>query len=273
MEAGNAMTVAQVVPAASLRRREELRKKIATHGFTRAMLVLWEIAARQVPDYLLPGPLAVAGSLAWLLGTPAGLVQVGASLFHVALSMLLAFVAGSVIALAPYYVGWLRPAIDSRLTPFVNSFPGIGWTLLAIIWLGLGMSTVIFAVTVILLPFMIINIREGVRTVDSELIEMTRSFGSNGWRDFIHIVLPTLFPFMFSAVRVSFGVSWKVALTAELFGGSRGLGYTMNIARQELETAQIFAVIALIVVIVFLSNRLLFDPLQRKLQVGGRSPV
>ena len=67
------------------------------------------------------------------------------------------------------------------------------------------------------------------------------------------IVLPTLFPFMFAAVRVSFGVSWKVALTAELFGGSRWLGYTMNIARQELET-QIYAVIALIVVIVFLAT-------------------
>jgi NitT/TauT family transport system permease protein len=74
-------------------------------------------------------------------------------------------------------------------------------------------------------------------------------------------------------VRVSFGVSWKVALTAELFGGSRGLGYTMNIARQELETSQIYAVIALIVIIVFLSNRLLFDPLQRRLQVSSRKPA
>ena len=269
------MSVAQAAPAAAgtLRRREDLRKKIATHGFTFAMLALWEIAARHVPDYLLPGPLAVGHSLAWLLGTPAGLIQVGASLFHVALSMLLAFIVGAAVALTPYYVGWLRPAIDSRLTPFVNSFPGIGWTLLAIIWLGLGMSTVIFAVTIILVPFMIINIREGVRTVDQDLIEMVRSFGSNRWRDFIYIVLPTLFPFMFSAVRVSFGVSWKVALTAELFGGSRGLGYTMNIARQELETSQIYAVIALIIVIVFLSNRLLFDPLQRKLQVSSRRPA
>ena len=106
--------------------------------------------------------------------------------FHVGLSMLLAFVAGAAVALTPYYVGWLRPAIDSRLTPFLNSFPGIGWTLLAIIWLGLGLSTVIFAVTVILLPFMIINIREGVRTVDQDLIEMTQSFGSNRRRDFLH---------------------------------------------------------------------------------------
>jgi NitT/TauT family transport system permease protein/sulfonate transport system permease protein len=269
------VTIAQSAPAAAaaLRRREIIWKKLATHGFTLGVLVLWEILSWHTPDYLLPSPLSVARSLAWLLGTPAGLVQVGASLFHVGLSMLLAFIAGTAIALVPYYLGWLRPAIDSRFTPFVNSFPGIGWTLLAIIWLGLGMSTVIFAVTIILLPFMIINIREGVRTVDAELIEMTKSFGSNRWLDFIFIVLPTLFPFMFAAARVSFGVSWKVALTAELFGGSRGLGYTMNIARQELEISQIFAVIALIVIIVFLSNRLVFDPLQRTLQVSSRKPV
>jgi NitT/TauT family transport system permease protein/sulfonate transport system permease protein len=269
------MSLVQAAPAATnaLRRRDSLWKTIATHAFTLGVLVLWEIVSWHTPNYLLPGPLTVARSLVWLLGTPAGLIQVGASLFHVGLAMLLAFVAGTAVALAPYYLGWLRPAIDSRFTPFVNSFPGIGWTLLAIIWLGLGMNTVIFAVTIILLPFMIINIREGVRTVDAELLEMTRSFGSNGWRDFLFIVLPTLLPFMFSAVRVSFGVSWKVTLTAELFGGSRGLGYTMNIARQELETSQIFAVIALIVIIVFLSNRLLFDPLQRRLQVTSRKPA
>jgi NitT/TauT family transport system permease protein/sulfonate transport system permease protein len=269
------MSVAQTAPAAPVapRRREMVQRKIATHAFTLAALAAWEITSWHIPNYLLPGPLEVARSVAWLIGTPAGLVQVGASLLHVGLSMALAFIAGTAVALTPYYVGWLRPAIDSRLTPFVNAFPGIGWTLLAIIWLGLGMSTVIFAVTIILVPFMIINIREGVRTVDQELIEMTRSFGSNRWRDFLYIVLPTLFPFMFSAVRVSFGVSWKVTLTAELFGGSRGLGYTMNIARQELETSQIYAVISLIVIFVFLSNRAIFDPLQRRLQVSSRRSV
>jgi ABC-type nitrate/sulfonate/bicarbonate transport system permease component len=118
---------------------------------------------------------------------------------------------------------------------------------------------------------MIINLREGVRTVDRELIEMATSFGANRWREFAHIVLPSLFPFMFSAIRVSFGVAWKVALTAELFGGTRGLGYTMNIARQELETPQIYAVIVLIVAIVFVGNRFVFDPMQRRLQVGSRS--
>jgi NitT/TauT family transport system permease protein/sulfonate transport system permease protein len=249
-------------------RRAVSSRSLAAHGFTAAMLVAWQLASLRFPPYLLPGPVEVAKSLAWLLATPAGLAQVAASLFHIAAAMVLAFICGTAIAILPYYVRVLRLAIDGRLTPFLNAFPGIGWTLIAIIWFGLGLSTVIFAVAVILVPFTIVNIREGVRAIDAELIEMAESFSGGRLRRFSLIVLPSLLPFMFAAIRVSFGVSWKVALTAELFGGTRGLGYTMNIARQELETSRIFAVIALIVAITFLGGRLVFDPLQRRLQLS-----
>jgi NitT/TauT family transport system permease protein len=246
---------------------------LATHLFTLGALAAWEVASRQVPVFLLPGPVPVAQQLWALLTTTAGLAQVSASLLHVAAALACAFLVGTLVALLPYYVSGLRFAIDRRLTPFLNAFPGIGWTLLAILWLGLGLKTVIFAVGIILVPFMIINIREGVRTVDRDLLEMAASFGADRWREFALIVLPSLLPFMFSAVRVSFGVAWKVTLTAELFGGTRGLGYTMNVARQELETPQIYAVIVLIIAIVYLANRFLFEPLQRRLQVGSRSPA
>jgi NitT/TauT family transport system permease protein len=248
-------------------------RAMATHAFTLAVLAAWQMASWYVPVFLLPGPAPVTRALWELMSTPAGLAQIGASLLHVGLAMVSAFLVGTMVALLPYYVRSLRRAIDTRLTPFLNAFPGIGWTLLAIIWLGLGFKTVIFAVGVILVPFMIINIREGVRTVDRDLIEMAESFGANRWREFVHIVLPSLLPFMFSAIKVSFGVAWKVTLTAELFGGTRGLGYTMNVARQELETPQIYAVIVLIIAIVYLANRFLFDPLQRRLQAVSPGPV
>src|SRR5262245_58446514 len=248
-------------------------RTLATHLFTLGALAAWEIASRHVPVFLLPGPVLVARQLWALLTTAAGLAQVSASLLHVGVALASALLVGTLVALLPHYVVGLRLAIDQRLTPFLNAFPGIGWTLLAILWLGLGLQTVIFAVGIILVPFMIITIREGVRTLDRDLLEMAASFGASRWREFIRIVLPSLLPFMFSAVRVSFGVAWKVTLTAELFGGTRGLGYTMNVARQELETPQIYAVIVLIVAIVYLANRLLFDPLQRQLQLGSRSPL
>jgi NitT/TauT family transport system permease protein len=252
-------------------RRGALSRRLAAHGFTAVVLIAWQLAAFRLPAYLLPGPVEVAQSLAWLLGTPSGLAQVGASLFDIAAAMAIAFLAGTVLAVLPYYVRGLRLAIDQRLTPFVNAFPGIGWTLLAIIWFGLGVGTVIFAVAIILIPFMIINIREGVRLIDSELVEMAESFGGGALRRFLRVILPSLLPFMFAAIRISFGVSWKVVLTAELFAGTRGLGYTMNVARQELETARIYAVIALIIAITYLGGRYLFDPLQRRLQLRGRT--
>ena len=67
------------------------------------------------------------------------------------------------------------------------------------------------------------------------------------------------------------GVAWKVTLTAELFGGGRGLGYVINVARQDYDTATIFAVILLIIAAVTLADRLIFAPLERlsTRQFGG----
>lgn len=232
------------------------------------MLIVWFFAAQALPPYQLPGPIKVGDKLAWLVATPAGLWHVAASIFHVAAAMLASFVLGFFVALLPLYLPVAVIMVDGRFTPFVNSFPGIGWTMLAIVWLGIGTNTVVFSVTIILLPFMIINLREGVRALDRELMEMAGSFSRSRARAFRLIILPSLFPFMFSAMRVSFGVSWKVTLTAELLGGTTGLGYLMNVARQELDTAQIFAVMLLIVLLVYAINRLLFDTAQRHLQLG-----
>jgi NitT/TauT family transport system permease protein len=74
-----------------------------------------------------------------------------------------------------------------------------------------------------------------------------------------------MIPFMFATLRISFGVAWKVALTAELFGGNSGLGFVVNLARQSFNTGQIFAVIAIIVVIYVGTDNLVLDPLQRRL--------
>ena len=56
-----------------------------------------------------------------------------------------------------------------------------------------------------------------------------------------------------------------MALTAELFGGNSGLGFVVNLARQSFDTAQIFAVIAIIVLIAILSDNFILAPLQARL--------
>ena len=78
-------------------------------------------------------------------------------------------------------------------------------------------------------------------------------------------MVPMLVPYGFAALRTSFGVAWKVTLTAELFGGNAGVGYLLNVARQEFETETIFAIILFILIFVAGVETLFFRPLQRRL--------
>ena len=73
--------------------------------------------------------------------------------------------------LLAHYAAWSAPAIHRRLSPFLNAFSGIGWTLLAVIWFGVSSATVVFTITIVLLPFALVNLREGLEALDRELLE------------------------------------------------------------------------------------------------------
>ncbi|MDI1342616.1 MAG: ABC transporter permease subunit [Pseudolabrys sp.] len=235
------------------------------HLFTLAMVLLWWGYSTVVPSYQLPGPWQVARRIAGFLTDANETAQLGLSLLHVGLAIGIAFVTGCTLAALAHYVRPLRLLIDGRLTPFLNAFSGIGWLFIAMIWFGLNSVTVVFAVTLILLPFTIINVRTGLQELDNDLVELGRSLSRSAWRRAGKIAVPLLMPYLFAALRTSFGVSWKVVLTSELFGGNAGVGYLLNVARQEFDTETIFAIIVFILIFVVAAEVILFRPIQRKL--------
>ncbi|MGH7091070.1 MAG: ABC transporter permease [Stellaceae bacterium] len=260
----SASSLASSQPALPRVWTEARRSRIAAHLFTLTFLALWWGYSLTVPAFVLPGPVSVAVRLYQFFTTYSLLKQAFASLGHIAAGMAISFVVGSALAIAAHYWPVLRLAVHGRLSPFLNSFSGIGWTLLSIVWFGVNEFTVIFAITVVLTPFAIINMREGLDTLDRELLEMAASFTRNRWREFTKIVLPALTPFVFVTLRISFGVSWKVALAAELFGGRTGLGYLFNLAQQNFDVRLILVVIAIIIAFVYGTDRLVFAPLQAR---------
>jgi NitT/TauT family transport system permease protein len=165
-----------------------------------------------------------------------------------------------------HYVRPFRFAIHNRVGPFLNSFSGIGWMLLALMWFGVSGSSVIFAISAVLVPFALVNIAAGLVALDDAMTEMGRSFTRHGWRQFRLITLPSLYPFIFATLRIMFGVAWKVTLTAELFAGDQGLGYVINLSRQEYDTSAIFAVIILIIAFVYSTDRFVLAPLQSRFE-------
>jgi NitT/TauT family transport system permease protein len=238
--------------------------RLAAHLFTLLFLAAWQAVSLVAPSYLLPGPVPVAWRLWTFVTSPRDLGHLGASLFHVAAAIAISFVIGSLLALIPYYVPVLRFAIERRIGAFLNSFSAIGWTLLSIMWFGVTPLTVIFAISAVLVPFALVNMSAGLDDLDRDIIEMAGSFTRRRWRMFALVIVPSLYPFVFATLRIMFGVAWKVTLTAELFGGNSGLGYMINLARQEFDTATIFAAIVLLIAFVHGMDRLVLAPLQAK---------
>ncbi|MGV6875964.1 ABC transporter permease [Pseudochelatococcus sp. B33] len=248
------------------RKRARSRQKWVANWATLAFLAAWWIYSLFVPAYQVPGPDLVARLMLTIIAEPDTRLQLLYSLYHVLSSIALSVVIGFALALLSH--GWwpVSGFIDDRLTPFLNAFSGIGWLFLAMMWFGVTSGTVIFAVTLILIPFAIINIRTGLEELDHEIGELGRSLTRDPVRIFFKLTVPMLVPYLFATLRTAFGVAWKVVLTAELFGGNSGVGYMLNAARQEFHTEMIFAIICFIILFVYLSEVLFFAKIQRQLK-------
>ncbi len=223
-------------------------------AFLLAVLAAWLLAARSMPPYLIPSPAVVLQDMWSLVAQPGLRRHIWATMFHIFSAIGISVALAFALVLLSRSVPVLARLIEDRLTPLVNAFPAIGWTLLGILWFGLDASTVIFAITAMLLPFNIINLSQGLRATNEDLVEMAQSFSTNPFRRFALVGFPLLAPFLFATLRLNFGVSWKVALTAELLGGNSGLGYVMNLAMQDQNTSRILAISFLIVLFVYIAD-------------------
>lgn len=239
---------------------------MAAHLFTLAVLLAWLGASWFAPPVVFPGPLPVLRSLWEFASSARGWGHLVASIVHVCGAVAVSLVIGGVLAFAAHYVAAVRFAIHNRLGPFLNSFSGIGWMLLALMWFGVSGTSVVFAISAVLIPFALVNLAAGLVALDAQMTEMGRSFTHDRWRLFAKITLPSLLPFVFATVRIMFGVAWKVTLTAELFAGDKGLGYVINLARQDYDTSMIFAAIILIIAFVYASDRFVLAPLQARFE-------
>lgn len=241
------------------------RTRLVTICAVLLLAAAWVVASMLYPPYLVPRPQAVAQNL-WLFASEWGYARhTVATVAHILCSMLAALALGSVLAGAAHFFPVLGVAVHHRLSPFANSFSSVGWTILIVVWLGIGLATVLVATTAILLPFVLVNLKAGFEALEQEQMEMARAFTRNRLRQIRLVMLPLLVPYLFASARITFGVACQAVLITELFGGNSGLGYVVNIASQEVDTPLIFAVALFMVALFQLADRWMLEPVQRKL--------
>jgi NitT/TauT family transport system permease protein len=233
-------------------------------GLVVLALAIWAVGAANLPEFVLPGPLAVGKRLMALFTDTDFLVHTVASTLRVMLSVLLALVIGGGLALIARALPSLDGIVSGVIQPFLNAFPSIGWAILAAIWFTPGHFSIVFVQVAILTPFCLINIAEGLRQIDRELLEMATSFTRRRDRIGLRVGLPLLMPYLMGALRIAYGVAWKIALVAELLGSTSGLGFLMLRAQGSADLTTVLAACLAIVALFYAGERLLLEPLARR---------
>jgi ABC-type nitrate/sulfonate/bicarbonate transport system permease component len=190
------------------------------------------------------------------------------SFLRVLAAVLVALVVAVALAATVRTGPVMATIVERNILVVLNSFPSVGWAILGVIWFSVSDGTVIFIEAMIVLPFCLINAIEGFRQIDPELDEMGRSLTRSRIRRFLKLQLPLILPFLIAGVRIAYGIAWKIALVAELFGASSGLGWLLQQAQSRADAATVFAACLVIVVIFATVDGLVLRPLARRYSVN-----
>lgn len=192
-----------------------------------SILVLWAILAACFPPTLLPGPHIVARRLGALAARGDFWLHLRATIQRVVLGFTMAFVisigAGILMGSRRLAEGIFESYVLVGLT-----IPGLCWAVLAVMWFGITEMAPVFAIFVVVLPMLTLNMWQGTKSLDRDLIEMGRVFRASRRSMLRNVVLPQLLPFCLAGARLGFALGWKVVVLSEMFGLSSGVGYMIN---------------------------------------------
>ena len=210
-----------------------------------AFLLLWQLAAMvfAVPTWLLPTPADIAGAL---ISSSDLLARHGwVTLQEVLIGFAFAFVVGVALAIAIAY----SRTIEKAVYPFVvasQTVPVIAIAPILLIWFGYGLLPKVIVVGLICFFPIVVNMVDGLRSVDPDLVNLMRSMGASRWQIFAKAQLPSSLPFLFSGTKVAIAVSVIGAVMGEWVGSSAGLGYFMVRSASQFQTARVFAAVVVL---------------------------
>ena len=109
-----------------------------------------------------------------------------------------------------------------------------------------------------------INLSHGVRSVDPELLEMARLYRFSRRKILLHVMLPSIRPYFFSALEIVMGGGWKLAVMGEVLTTNSGIGGAITTARLNIQPDAIIAWAFLLVAGCFITQKLVCLLLSRR---------
>lgn len=227
--------------------------RIATTLF---WVCVWQLAALIInKDIILPGPVDVIKTFVKTVPTASFARAAGYTFIKIITGFFAALIAGTLLAFVSSVIPFLRVLLAPFMTA-MKSVPVASFVILALIWLD-SSSLSTFIAFVMVAPIIYINVLGGIKSVDGNMKIMADVFKISPIKRLVFVYLPQVFPFFRSGCSVALGLCWKAGIAAELIGVPDGsLGERLYLSKVYFETADLFALTLVIIVISIAFERL-----------------
>jgi NitT/TauT family transport system permease protein len=179
----------------------------------------------------------------------------------------------------------LRPKLAERIQPlaqFLAAFPAnLAFPVFVVLIVRYGLNVNVWLSPLMILGtqwYILFNVIAGASAFPTDLREAAGSFHLKGWRWWVKIILPGIFPYYVTGAITASGGSWNASIVAEVasWGDTHltatGLGAYIATATEAGDFPRVVLGIAIMCILVTLFNRLLWRRLyafgERRLRLG-----
>jgi NitT/TauT family transport system permease protein len=219
-----------------------------------AALLGWAVAAWIVDDNIAPTPFDVFGRVLDFMLSGSAFTNFAASIVKIlagfALALVVGLPIGFVMGRSPFMASYFSMPLF-----VLGNVPGLAYAVFGLVIFGVGSTGPIVVSALVAVPFIAMNVAEGVRSVDGGLLRMCQAFDRSASDVVRHVYLPAITAFVFVGVRYGFAMAWKVEALTEVFGANDGVGFMIRRAYQEFQVADMLAWTMLFIIAMVLIER------------------
>jgi ABC-type nitrate/sulfonate/bicarbonate transport system permease component len=210
------------------------------------MLVFWHYLS--IDKFTVPSPIEILESLFYILKFPDTWLNILKTFVRVYVSLIITSFLGVILGSLVFF--------NKTTATIVNVFnQGIQFTasavisIIAIVFFGLSPIVTYFVIVVAIFPNIFVATKVGIQETKKEYLELGKIYSNNNFKIFRHIIFPQLIPYILIGIIRSNAIAWKIAITAEVFIATSGLGFMINNYYKTLAISDLFAVVFLIIFI------------------------
>lgn len=241
------------------------KKKTAMVVAVAAILLLWQVSAWFLPDFLMPG----VPTVMWRLGQDIQSAEfrgvLAGSLGRLGVGYGAALLFGVGFGLIGAVLFFFRDVLKSAII-ILQSIPSIAWVPLFLILMGFGNVPIIVVIALAAFFPAALSVMNATESVLKVHVAVAKVMGASRWAMVRRVYLPAVMPELITGAQLAFGNAWRALISAEmLIGFGQGLGRSLAYAGETADMVGVMANILTIAILATLIDQVILENLKRYL--------